>query len=94
MNDQIINGHKTRLLKGVITDLDIGRSTTSVTLQSGKRVLSALMPSSEALKSGIEQNREAFCMIAGRDVYFFRDAKEFFTRMKRDNPALGFDLVL
>lgn len=62
-----------KLIKGVCEDIDVGNITTSMTIRSGKRLVSLLIPNGEAKLSGAEIGRPIYCLIKGKDIYVFRD---------------------
>jgi len=73
------NGYK--LIKGVVEDIDRGLITTSMTIRSGKRLVSLLIPNGEAAISGAELNRPIYCLLKGKDVYVFRDIKYMMNKL-------------
>jgi hypothetical protein len=70
-----------KLIKGVVEDLDIGNITTSMTIRSGKRLISLLIPNGEAKISGAEVNQPVYCLLKGKDVYVFRDIKYMMNKL-------------
>jgi molybdopterin-binding protein len=73
------NGYK--LIKGVCEDIDEGNITTSMTIRSGKRLVSLLIPNGEAKLSGAEVGRPIYCLVKGKDIYVFRDIKYMMSHM-------------
>ena len=70
------------LIKAIIDDLDKGEVMTSLTLKSGKKIISVLLPTYEAVKADLEIGKEAYCLIRGKDILVFRDIKYFFKNVK------------
>ncbi|PLX69493.1 MAG: hypothetical protein C0603_00775 [Denitrovibrio sp.] len=73
------NGYK--LIKGICEDIDRGHITTSMTIKSGKRLVSLLIPNGEAVISGAEIGYPIYCLIKGKDIYVFRDIKYMMTKI-------------
>lgn len=73
------NGYK--LIKGVCDDIDIGNVTASMTIRSGKRLVSLVIPISELRLSGAEVGRPIYCLVKGKDIYVFRDIKYMMTKL-------------
>jgi molybdopterin-binding protein len=65
------NGYK--LIKGYVEDMDMGHITASMTIKSGSRFISIVIPVSEAKISGAETGRPIYCLMKGKDVFVFRD---------------------
>lgn len=65
------NGYK--LIKGVVEDLDLGHATASMTIRSGQKLVSMLLPVKDARLSGAEIGRPIYALINGKDVTVFRD---------------------
>jgi molybdopterin-binding protein len=70
------------LIKTIVDDLDKGLIMTSLTLKSGKRVISVLLPSYEPVIAELEVGKEAYCLIRGKDIFVFRDIDYFFKNFK------------
>lgn len=70
-----------KLIKGVCEDIDVGNITTSMTIRSGKRIVSLLIPNGEAKISGAEAGRPIYCLIKGKDVFVFRDIKYMMNKL-------------
>ncbi|MCX8083319.1 MAG: hypothetical protein N3C60_00135 [Calditerrivibrio sp.] len=73
------------LIKVIVDEIDKGDIMTSLTLRSGKRVISVLLPTHELFKCSLEVGREAYCFINGKDILVFRDMKYLFKRLKSDS---------
>lgn len=69
----LMNNQGYKLIKGVCDDIDTGNITTSMTIRSGKRLVSLVIPNSQAKLSGAEVGRPIYCLIKGKDIYVFRD---------------------
>ncbi|MBB5021615.1 hypothetical protein [Desulfurispira natronophila] len=82
--------NEAKIIKGIVDDLDKGMGMASVTIRSGKRIFSVLMPTSEVLSSGVEKDRPVFCLIQGKDITLFRDPVEFFRRYGANRSELEF----
>lgn len=89
MSGRVMEG---KIIKGVVEDLDRGHGMASVTIRSGKRIFSVLMPTSEVLTAGVELNREVFCMIEGKDITLFRDVQDFFRLYGQGRHNMEFHL--
>lgn len=74
-----------KLFYGIVDDLDIGLVTASMTIKSGKKLLSMVLPIGDVRLSGAELNKPIFCMMKGKDVYVFRDVKYFMNSFLRNN---------
>lgn len=70
-----------KLIKGVCEDIDVGNITTSMTIRSGKRLVSLLIPNGEAKMSGAEIGRPVYCLVKGKDIYVFRDVNYMMNHM-------------
>ena len=81
------------LVKGIVTDLDVGNVMASVQIKSGRRVISVVIPAGEVAIVGIELNREIYAMIDGKDITLIRDIKEFMTQKHKADPGLETYLV-
>ncbi|TCK62264.1 hypothetical protein [Seleniivibrio woodruffii] len=62
-----------KLIKGVVEDLDIGHVTASMSIRSGNRLVSLLLPVKDVKLSGAETGRPIYCLMNGKDVLVFRD---------------------
>jgi hypothetical protein len=76
-----------KLIKGTVTDLDMGNITASILIKSGGRLISLLMPVGEVLAAQVEINREVYCLIEGKDITLFRDPKEYFRLKEQSTPV-------
>lgn len=89
----LLKGKGYKLFYGIVDDLDIGLVTASMTIKSGKRILSMVLPKGDVTLSGAELNKPIFCLMKGKDVYVFRDIKYFMTSFFKNNSdyqmALG-----
>lgn len=83
-----------KLIKGTVVEIDKGLVTASVIIRSGKKLISLVIPLSEVVKSGIEQQYDVYCFIDGKDIVLFRDVKEFFRRYFGRNPSMQSNLVM
>jgi len=72
---ELMNNKGYKLIKGVCEDIDVGNITTSMTIRSGKRLISMLIPNGEAKLSGAEIGSPIYCLVKGKDIYVFRDIK-------------------
>jgi len=70
---ELLNNQGYKLIKGVCEDIDRGHITTSMTIRSGKRLVSLLLPNGEATLSGAEVGRPVYCLLKGKDIFVFRD---------------------
>lgn len=77
MQEGMLNGEGA-LVQGIVDDYDAGALMTSLQIRSGQRVISVVIPTSEALRAGVEPGAEIYCLIRGRDISVFRDPREFF----------------
>ena len=71
----MLSGYK--MFKVVVVDIDYGTHMTSITAKTGKRIFSVLMETKEAVKASLEKDREAYCLVRGKDITMFRDYKYF-----------------
>lgn len=71
----MLSGYK--MFKAVVVDIDYGIHMTSITAKTGKRLFSVLMETKETVKASLEKNREAYCLVQGKDITIFRDYKYF-----------------
>lgn len=75
-----------KVIKGIVTEIDKGQLMTSVSVQSGKRILTAVIPNTELYASGMQLNREVFCIMQGeKDVIFVSDIKEYLNALMEKN---------
>lgn len=84
-NMNILKKSGYKLLYGLVDDLDIGLVTASMTIKSGKRILSMVLPVGDVRLSGAELNKPIFCLMKGKDVYVFRDVKYFMNSFFKKN---------
>jgi len=77
----LLNNKGYKLIKGVCEDIDVGNITTSMTIKSGKRLVSLLLPNGEAKISGAEVGRPIYCLIKGKDIFVFRDIKYMMNKL-------------
>jgi molybdopterin-binding protein len=82
-----------QLIKGIVTEVDMGQITASVTVQSGNRMISVMLSVSEVIKSGVKAGGEVFCLISGKDITLITDIKEYMTRLQKKNPNLETYLI-
>ncbi len=75
-----------RLIKGIVTDLDIGPFTASLIVESGKRMISLLLPSNQIKLLGIKLNEPIYLLMKGKDVTVFRDYREYIRWFAKNNP--------
>jgi len=89
----IDNAFEKKLIKGQLTDLDMGQVMTSLTVQSGKRIFSVVMPTSEVKPMGLVNGCIVYCVVDGKDVIIIRDIKEYMTRLAKKNEGIETYLV-
>lgn len=78
---ELLDNKGYKLIKGVCEDIDVGNITTSMTIKSGKRLVSLLLPNGEAKISGAEVGRPVYCLVKGKDIYVFRDIKYMMNKL-------------
>ena len=81
---ELLNSRGYKLIKGVCEDIDVGNITTSMTIRSGKRLVSLLLPNGEAKLSGAETGKPVYCLMKGKDIFVFRDIKYMMSKILAD----------
>ncbi|MCX7760408.1 MAG: hypothetical protein N2Z81_04400 [Hydrogenothermaceae bacterium] len=81
-----------RLIKGTVIDLDIGKFTASLVVESGKRLISLLLPSKYIKPIGIKLNEPIYLLIKGKDVTVFRDYREYIVWLAKHNKNAKVDI--
>ncbi|MBZ4642856.1 MAG: hypothetical protein PWQ25_1082 [Deferribacteres bacterium] len=76
------------IFKVEIVDIDYGTYMTGITAKNGKIVFSVMMKTEEAIKAMVEKNREAYCVLLGKDVIIFRDFKYFASKFISNRKIL------
>jgi len=92
-NSELANAFDGKVIKGLVTEVDNGGILSNVTIQSGKRMFSVVLPLAEAVKCGVKTGEQIFCIIQGKDITLVTDIKEYMTQMLKDNPGLQTHLV-
>lgn len=81
------------LFKATVVDIDMGELMSGITLKSGKRLFSVLMPTCDVIKGDLETGKDAFCLMSGKDILVFRDIRYVLNHLNKHNPITEFSVL-